>query len=353
MLSIYDDPCCMNCHVKWLYQFLTQHFSKTFLGGAYKKHREDVLFDREISMLPSTVQYAEKHRAISEARQKLNNLKTEYRKKTYHLYELREKICSTKKLLRDLEKNYRVENKNIVGSCPVNNCRGFLNTSYECELCKIRVCSACHEVVVEDHECMPENLETIQLLKQDTKACPKCASMIFKIDGCDQMFCTQCHTAFGWNSGIIATGNIHNPHYFEWQHLTTKEPQIVVSHENPELMKILRGLKYIRNVILPKYNVPIHFFDVNLDIRIEYLLNQIDKNTLKKMLQSREKLRRKKTNVREIFVTVYKTGYDLICRDAGELEFEALRQYVNECLKSVSKSYNSQCITINEEWIVL
>ena len=40
--------------------------------------------------------------------------------------------------------------------------------------------------------------------------------MIHKTEGCNQMYCVMCHTAFDWNSLRIITGVIHNPHYFEY-----------------------------------------------------------------------------------------------------------------------------------------
>jgi ribosomal protein S27AE len=58
---------------------------------------------------------------------------------------------------------------------------------------------------------------TAELLNKDTKPCPKCGTGIFKIDGCDQMWCTECHCAFNWQTGLLETGHVHNPHFFEFQ----------------------------------------------------------------------------------------------------------------------------------------
>jgi uncharacterized Zn finger protein (UPF0148 family) len=66
------------------------------------------------------------------------------------------------------------------------------------------------------HVCNPDTLATIQLLQKECKRCPKCAIPIFKIDGCDQMWCVQCHTAFNWRTGKVETGRVHNPHYFQY-----------------------------------------------------------------------------------------------------------------------------------------
>lgn len=54
-------------------------------------------------------------------------------------------------------------------------------------------------------------------MEKDTKPCPKCASMIFRISGCNDMWCTVCHTSFDWVSGqIIINRHIHNPHMVDW-----------------------------------------------------------------------------------------------------------------------------------------
>ena len=53
--------------------------------------------------------------------------------------------------------------------------------------------------------------------KKETRSCPSCGTNIFKIEGCDQMWCTQCHTGFSWRTGLKVTGVIHNPHFYQWQ----------------------------------------------------------------------------------------------------------------------------------------
>ena len=67
------------------------------------------------------------------------------------------------------------------------------------------------------HVCKEENIKSAEMIKKSTKNCPKCAVPIFKISGCDQMFCTECKIAFSWKTGEIDNGVIHNPHYFQAQ----------------------------------------------------------------------------------------------------------------------------------------
>lgn len=101
-------------------------------------------------------------------------------------------------------------------SCPATKCYGVVFDGV-CNLCKSNVCHKCREIIYNNsHECNPEILESIQIILANSVKCPKCYIYISKISGCDQMFCTQCHTTFSWTTGNIITGIIHNPHYFEW-----------------------------------------------------------------------------------------------------------------------------------------
>ena len=105
-------------------------------------------------------------------------------------------------------------------TCSDSNCRGLLSTQWKCATCEKYTCKEC--LVLKDtredngHVCKMEDVETAKLLASDTKPCPKCRVPIYKIMGCDQMWCTECHTGFSWRTGNIET-RIHNPHFYEYQ----------------------------------------------------------------------------------------------------------------------------------------
>jgi hypothetical protein len=67
------------------------------------------------------------------------------------------------------------------------------------------------------HVCNADNLASAKLIDAETRACPKCGARVYKISGCNQMFCTACNDcAFDWVTGRVETV-IHNPHYYEFQ----------------------------------------------------------------------------------------------------------------------------------------
>jgi hypothetical protein len=117
-------------------------------------------------------------------------------------------------------------------TCPISNCDGIV-TKGHCQKCKTKICSKCLEESKSPHECNADTLKTIQLIKKETKNCPKCKVSIHKIDGCDQMFCTKCKTAFSWRTGQLQTGHIHNPHYFEWLRQRGTGVNLVFNDQDP------------------------------------------------------------------------------------------------------------------------
>lgn len=118
----------------------------------------------------------------------------------------------------DAPKEKDTNNFFYVYPCPKENCNGFINLKYHCEVCDATYCSKCLAEVVpnKEHQCKKEDMDSYEEIKRSTKPCPKCATRIFRSQGCAEMFCTKCHTGFDWNTGKIKTGNFHNPHRMEW-----------------------------------------------------------------------------------------------------------------------------------------
>ena len=100
--------------------------------------------------------------------------------------------------------------------CPLGDCEGFMDSHGNCPSCKKKICMKCETEEGENHECDPSLVETVHMLRRTSRPCPKCSVPIHKTDGCDQMWCTQCHTTFSYRTGIIHEGRTHNPEYYRW-----------------------------------------------------------------------------------------------------------------------------------------
>ena len=83
----------------------------------------------------------------------------------------------------------------------------ILSTQYKCEICKLYTCHDCFEIIghnkTDEHTCNPDSVKSAELIRKDTKPCPTCGVRIFKISGCDQMWCTECEIAFSWSNRTV------------------------------------------------------------------------------------------------------------------------------------------------------
>lgn len=215
------DPSCMVCKVEWDIEFLTENFTKVFVNKELKNHRENYLLEKQLALLPETQDFAEQLKEIDGLeKQKLmiyekkRRLENELRKINIDIRQLDITIHRIKNQETTLSGKSKSE---FIFKCPVENCNGFLNEKFECGICDNKICKHCMEIKGENHECDEEKKETVKLLRQDTKPCPKCGQLIHKLpNGCDQMYCIKCHTAFSWRTGQLERGNIHNPEYYRW-----------------------------------------------------------------------------------------------------------------------------------------
>lgn len=360
---------CMSCKVGWDRAFLAQNFDKTFITKDYKIHYQNILFEKEIGMLQATQPYVEKQIRTEELKKEEEELKKQFYKKLYEIHD-------SQRLLN--EKPH--EKKQFVRKCPFNTCQGFLSSSLKCGICGCFACGDCQEVKgftteeKDNHECNAEIVESVKMLAKDSKHCPKCASLTFKILGCHQMFCVECHTPWDWKTGNIVTGQIHNPHYFEWQRRTQgvipRNPnEIICGREidnnfvthliNNTYREIARKIIHINHVDRHRFRQD-DLIQKNLDLRIDFMRNKIDKEYMMKTLQVKEKKNEKNNEIWQILTMYINSMTDIFYRlvqdqssDKWLKEFKALTLYTNECFKKVSVTYNCKNYVIDPTKFVL
>ena len=259
-------------------------------------------------------------------------------------------------------------------ACPLDACKGFLNDQHTCGVCSKQFCNDCNVEMCDGHVCNDATKKTIQMLKKDSKPCPKCSTVIHKIDGCDQMWCPDCKSAFSWDTGSIQK-RIHNPHYYEYlrntQGFVPREPgddpvncdnitntQIRQLHwvlkdhvrRHPTYMPVWDSLRLVSNEIdHGKWRIPTDKENKEQLWRVQYLINDIDENTWKKNLQQQDKAYRKKIEIHSILTTYVNLCYDIVM-DNSKDEFHdflnekaerhsTLVNYFNPILANVSRMY--------------
>jgi hypothetical protein len=232
----------MSCRVEWTQKFLHSTFDKEFLKTEYVQHRRNVLIEREMGYLPETQPHVEFRNQIRLREGEIMDLQRKVNDKIQDLRAFRYERSPT-------HQRTAAQRPQYILKCPQPECRGFVNSQWNCELCNTQLCNQCREPLSTDHICNQETVQTVALLARDTKPCPQCATLINKIDGCNQMFCVSCHTAFDWVSLRIATGPIHNPHYFAWIRENPGDNEDVLLEGRRGCREIRMGDIYKRNFV--------------------------------------------------------------------------------------------------------
>lgn len=389
LLSIKEDAHCMNCKIAWDRNFLVNNFEVKFINTEYKKHREDVLMEREMTLMPSTQIYVEQEIKLEELQKRRKEIKKQIHELCLEDYNISVMINDIR---YGIDKN--TQRNEFIRKCPNGDCRGFLTSNLKCGICNIWACGDCREVKGltrdSEHQCNPEIVESIKALDKETRTCPKCSYRIYRIEGCSQMYCSPefggCGTAFCWNTGKIET-QIHNPHYFEYLRKTNngfveRNPNDIIcgreldnnfvrmlssqTYASKKILDITRNIQHIRFMDLPKYT-PRDRNQGNLDLRIKYMRQEIDKTKMKVLIQRREKENMKKreiTNVINMFINsmidiiyrYYYEGNSQKYQNAFKLqniflkEMNSLREYTNECFKNISNTYKCVELSIHDSF---
>ena len=384
-----NEPNCMNCKKIWNREFLCNNFTKTFINNDYRDYRQKLLLDKEKALLPATQIIVEAMNNKEKLQQTLREYLIEVNTKKQ---ELNDEIQLNESIINGKTNNK--QKKVFIRKCGVEDCRGFLSEQWKCGICDTTTCNKCLEILDKDnnpeniHVCKEENIESAKLISKDSKPCPKCAALIFKIDGCNQMWCVLCHTAFSWITGQIETSRIHNPHYYEMLRNMSangeipREPENIcndnddnVGMPNNNQIEILlltkrnkpeyhifkeKILNITRKIFHILYHHPNNFqqkYDNDKRcLRIRYLMNYITEDHWKKELQRKEKKYEKALNLFQVSKTLEIIGGDIIrsiqTKNINTIydDFEKLRNNINDGLYQIGKQFSDSYYTINKEW---
>jgi hypothetical protein len=403
ILNSINNPHCMLCKSEWEREFMTTYLTKTFVNNKLKTHTEEIFMDREISKLPDTQEYVQHLKHIDRSKNLIQDCVTE-----------KNKLLRLLKKQTDMERDLRYElnalyidtpedtkgrtEKKFTYKCPGGDCKGFLSEKWACGLCDVKYCKDCMEPNDEDHECDKERKETFQLIKKDTKPCPKCGELIFKLDGCNQMWCTVCHTTFDWITGKTEDGAVHNPEYYRWVReggRTLARNPLDVPPRDPCGLIDQRDLLYLmRNIFKPKQNglrnhvvdcpETVIIFNIHRminhigfkcrdhttrhdidnrqlrDLRAKYLLNTLNKETWKRQLQIIEKSNKKKQD----YINIWNLIRIILNESVAKIvqlntttsvidvmaEVEAARLFCNKSFAKVGQLYTCVYPGIDSSW---
>ena len=362
-----DDPKCMFCkETLSKYDLVKMDLPKSYFSNDFKTIRQDVLFNRDMIYHQSSFRLVPTFKSLMKEKQlnkdnkqlvskyfvnlsfeKLNDVKKIEKKKlqlTEQLLRLKYKHedfshiekelhllkndkdyiqykyitkldynvtrVSNDLLTKEKQLDFNINNENLVFSlfCQDNSCNGVLDKN-KCILCFKLYCSTCNTPLLENHSCKKDDILTYNMIKSQTKPCPKCLIPIYKLQGCNEMFCTRCHTRFYWDSGQIVTNTkfYHNPYYFHYLSIIDKDytpyDVIIKCIQNSDVQYITDLFEDLNDLV---YNNTQFVEDPNKKIkRLMFLSNMISKQEYKRFLFKEDKKIELLYNINKVYESFY------------------------------------------------
>lgn len=403
------QPHCMNpeCGVELTDDFLESNFTKVWMKEVWLPNRSKLTLDREKSRLQSTQYIVEILNGKEKTQETIQELYARRRELWEQMRAIDEEVRVHKIRVEDAEmalQGRRLmqsegEKKQFVKKCPGDNCKGFLSTRWHCTLCGIHVCNKCHAIKTEgeDHECNPDDVESVKLLANDSKPCPKCSVMIHRYEGCMQCWCTQCHTGFDWRTLKIETGRIHNPHYFSWLReqeggvpreedrcdwgeliplnpirnqleMIKPPPSTRVNQEtgvstpmwiewqelSRNVYEAYRLMNHVRYDEMHRYRDDADANEMKKQsMRIKYLMNRISEENWLRELIVMEKVSKRKADYRALLEMLTQCMSDIFRQQVMNKQFDmnpinTLIRYYNPQMASLARKYGTKAIMLHE-----
>lgn len=416
-----NDFNCMKCKHRWKYEFILRNFTKSSTKRILT-HRKKILYEREKSKFPDTQPYVQYQKDVDKDIESRDN-----KIKTFNM--IHSMIISNTKMIndaysdirdnkdgkRDILNNIRIlneqndrfrkdgkdimeeanrnflkihkwtlnltmeneddkESETIVYKCQVDGCKGFVMSNWMCGLCSSLHCKNCYNLEDEGHICNMDDVKNITTIVNMSKICPCCGIMIHKIDGCSQIWCTNCKTTFDYHTGTVESNNmIHNPHYYEWFRISSTDRegnedlnsnrivdnQMLMRHilvafgedteESSWLFRYTRLMMHVRHLLERLYIPDMRDIRYNMRERIDFMMNKISEKDFQSKIQRKDKLVHYNVSLSEIYETFIIVMNDIAHRLLRInyiehthniiLEFKNYLQYVNDEINVLSSLY--------------
>lgn len=439
---------CMSCHVAFDRSSLFTRLGRGWMSKIYRNIRENILYEQERALFPAAQELIEKDLEVNKLRKRRDNLDKKYdqiRKDrlqplmqfryseeamkvadaidTYEQLvanveivdeQLQDERSSLSAMIYEMQNNNSAPKKRTyVLACTADNCKGMLSSEsinkhghYVCAVCDHTTCCECRmQIPEDDHDCDPDILATVQLLERSSKPCPSCAVPIFKISGCDQMFCTSCHASFSWRTLRLNSGTVHNPHHAEWLRTNRNRPRETADVQcgrEPSMEVALEIMSYMDDTIdteieegtthytakevmqlrsqatllfeymrwaihhhmvtIPALSTDRNTHREGMLIRVALLTSEITESEFKTTIQRRDKMNSKRAELLQVCMTYRDALMDILAPYADpetmhpleawlELvtQIGRLEAHVNECFATIAATYGSLTYTIGDD----
>ena len=387
-----EDLNCMNCHRYFDKSTQRKLFTKVFIDKTYKKRREELLFQREHALLPSTQPAITLERTKRVMSKEIENLRNEHQKRLREIARINKRISDLTFAIYNINLENMLDIDDVrsaatfVMKCSQENCKGFISRAYKCGTCCEYTCPECREPKKgrfdEAHVCDEDKKKTVALISRECKACVSCGTLIFKTEGCPQMFCTQCNILFDWNTGKkISHSSGHNPHFIQWLRdngRNTRDvgdvmcgglPDIRVIIEKMrirpgsdaaiQISLIVRILLHIHHYERPRYPIIWNNDNDSEFLRVKWSLGDYTDDEFKVIRQRMEKRNCLKKEIGLVYEMLINSATDILQRFVHSPnpdnklvfdELENIRTIVNENMHNIAKDFSNKTPRITMNW---
>ncbi|NBN99436.1 MAG: hypothetical protein EBV19_09415, partial [Flavobacteriia bacterium] len=365
LLDIHE-PRCMFCKKPIVIEYIMKITPRSWIIDDFFPHLGNIRMESEKNMLIHVQDQARKLLEIKKLRQDLRRLpsitklKKRDRDKVDIIRAERRQLQSKIMSLTDKQNTKSNTTPRMLGFCPKLKCKGFIMENGSCGICNTIICTTCGEITAENHTCNDDIIKNYKSMQKETKRCPGCSIAIYQISGCDQMWCVMCHTPFSWKTGQRVDGVIHNPHYYDW--LFTNPIQRVEIDPCMDIPDATQYLSFIYHRAYPHgelyMNIHMtrsHLNEVALNrlradrvpsneqLRIKYLMNEINEDTWCRLLQHRERRRLKLNALYLVTEMVVHVLSDMIRMSIQKPEHDVIVTQIKEFAKYVHEQYDQIC----------